>query len=111
LCDRVLNPPIVDSSKYATAATATVAYITDSIHYIAYRMNQSNLLRLVKKGQDLLLGDIVRAWRLFSRREDEAGSNWKVTSTAYVILLLSTNAIVQAKALRREEDCADIIIR
>jgi len=35
----VLDSPFVDSSEYAAAAAATVAYVADSFHDVAYRVD------------------------------------------------------------------------
>jgi len=58
---RVLDAPVSDSPEYATAATATVADVTESLHHIAYCMNQPDFLGSIEDGQCLVLGNVIWA--------------------------------------------------
>jgi hypothetical protein len=95
LGDGVLNAEVIDSTKYATAATAAIADIANPLDHVAHSMNEPNLLELVEGGQRIFSGNVNGALWSFKRCEEEATSRRKVTVMTKMILLHPTNAIAE----------------
>jgi hypothetical protein len=55
ICHRAFYSPIIDSSQYAAAATATVANVAHIFHNVADGMDQTDFLCLVQKRKRLFL--------------------------------------------------------
>ena len=64
---RVFDTIVIDSSKYATTAAATVADIANPFHHVAHGVNQTDLLGFVEELKRLLPGNIERARRAIQR--------------------------------------------
>ena len=110
LGDGVLNAEVIDSTKYAAAATAAIADIADSLDHVAHGMNEPNLLELVEGGQRFFSGNVNGALWSFKWCEEEATSRRKVTVMTKMILLHPTNAIAETECFGGQEDLVDVII-
>jgi hypothetical protein len=110
LGDGVLNAEVIDSTKYAAAATAAIADIANPLDHVAHGMNEPNLLELVEGGQRFFSGNINGTLWSFKRCEEEATSRRKVTVMTKMILLHPTNAIAETECFGGQEDLADVII-